>query len=480
MLTREVASRNKLDHGTPPSSLTDEAFSVCALASYDEVKAASALCDRSGTAGLLLSATAAQCEGDDLRAESTLRHAAENASGTDRPYVVDVLAPMLISRGLFSRAGALLDATVFPLRLEIGRLALRAVVDAAMGNVRLAERRGSAARAAIVRVDDDALRIRVHQRLALAAYYRGRAAEALDEVALGLRVARSIAAHRAACALHAVAYATYHSLTGDADAARRRAYAIVREAELGGDASRRASARIAIYELAAERGDDAEVASARAALDGEPFPERYRERFAGAIADVLRLGWKAEFGTCRDMLAGLTETAGRTDGERALCRALLALVSIGLGDTDAARRFSRQVISMSARPKKNIVAFELRYRRLARALAAVAGDIVRGRCDSSPNRIPESVRGYARFIEAVRKTLAVGPSAGPLTDSEAGILRMLASGNNAPQIAAILGRSPHTVRTHIRNASAKLESRGRVDMLARARHLGIVTFSTHV
>jgi DNA-binding CsgD family transcriptional regulator len=242
-----------------------------------------------------------------------------------------------------------------------------------------------------------------------------------------------------------------------------------------------------------------EVAAARAALEHEPFPEQYRERFAGGIADVLRLGWNGEFAACRNALTVLKDMSGRTDGERSLCRALLALVSAGLADADAARRFSRQAISTSARPRHHLVAFEMRYRRLARVLAAVAsdlvGDAVRGsrasdarflredgdvtalltlRSGSPPAAIPESVRGYGRFVESVRRTLDCRPSVSPLTESEAMILRMLDSGRNAPQIAAMLGRSPHTVRTHIRNASAKLESRGRVDMLARARDLGII------
>ena len=51
-----------------------------------------------------------------------------------------------------------------------------------------------------------------------------------------------------------------------------------------------------MYELAAERGDDVSRA-ARAALEAEPLPEQYRERFAGGVADVLRLAWRGEFAT---------------------------------------------------------------------------------------------------------------------------------------------------------------------------------------
>jgi ATP/maltotriose-dependent transcriptional regulator MalT len=478
---------------------TNAAFDACALASYAEIKAMVARYDRTSTAGLMLAATIRQCEGDVLHAESTLRRAVENASGDDRPPIIDVLAALLISRGMYARAAGLLDTTPVPPAFEAGRLALRSVIDAAAGNVRLSEERGTAAREAMAPLDDDVCRLRVHQRLAMAAYYRGRGAEALDEVARGLRLARLRAAHRPACTLHSVAYATYYSITGDLDAAWRQAYALAREADLGGDESYRALARVSIYELAAERGDDAEVSAARCALEAEPLPEQYRERFAGGVADALRLGWRGEFATCRNVLVVLKDTTGRTDGERALCRAMIALVSVALGDDDAARRFSRQAISTSARPHKHIVAYEMRYRRLARALAAIAGDfvgdVVRGRraadarflrddkgvttllqlrSTASTPHIPASVRGYARLVDVVRETLMRRPSVGPLTEAEVEILRMLDAGRNAPQIAAVLSRSPHTVRTHIRNASAKLEARGRIDMLARARQLGIV------
>ena len=427
-------------------------------------------CDRGSAAGLLLTAASLQCEGDALRAEATLRRAMEIVSDTERLYVVDAFAALLVSRGVYTRAAGLLGATVIPAPFEAGRLALLSAIDAATGNVTLSVERASGARDALARLDDDMFRVWVHQRLALAAYYRGRATEALDGVALGLHSARLLAARRAACALHAVAYATHCGITGDFDAAWRHACAIAREAGLSGDDSFRALARAAMFELAAERGDDAEISAVR----GAP------ERFAGGVANVLRRGWRGEFATCRTTLLVLAETTGRTDGERALCRALLALVAVASGNDDAARRLSRQAIAASARPAKHAAAYEMRYRRIARALAAVAGglagDIVpRRRADAGAAAlIPASVRGYARFVDAVRETLVHRPSKGPLTAAEVEILRLLDEGRNAPQIAAVLCRSPHTVRTHIRNAGAKLEARGRIDMLARARQLGIV------
>ena len=457
--------------------------------------------DRTSTAGLLLASTAWQCEGDVVRAESALRRAAESASGDERPYVIDLLAPLLISRGLFSRAAAVLGGDAASTgALEVGHLAIRSIVDAAAGALALSQDESTAVHERLTHIDDDALRLRMNQRLAMAAYYRGDAATALDEVAHGLQTARLLGAHRAMCTLHSVAYATHYSLIGDFDAAWRHAVALGREAEAAGDRSCRALSRVAVYELAAERGDDEQLAAARAAIDAEPLPEQYRERFAAGIADALRLAWAGDFTTCRNVLTVLKDTAGRTENERAFCRGLLALAAVAVGDDDAVRRFSRQAISTSARPQKHVVAYEMRYRRLARALAAIAGelvgDIVRGRraadarflredagiaalldllAGAPLSAMPASVRGYGRFVLLVRDRLIQRPSVGPLTEMETEILRLIASGRNAPQIAEILNRSPHTIRTHVRNASAKLDAHGRVDMVGRARQLGILT-----
>ena len=477
---------------------TAAAFYACALVSYDDLKTMLAETDRTSTAGLLIAATVWQCEGDVVRAESALRRAAETASDRDRPYVVDVLAPLLISRGLFTRAAVqLTPATSRP--FELGRSAVQAVIDGANGAVAVSEERATAIRAALPDLDDDVMRLRIHQRLALAAYYRADFAQALDEAAEGIRLANLLGADRFACTLHSVAYATHHTATGDVEATWRHANDLTRKATLGGDASYRAVGLAATYELAAERGEDRIVEKARDDLHATPLPEQYRERFARGVADILRLAWAGDFSTCRNVLAVLKDTTGRTDGERALCRAFLSLVSVVLGDDETARRMCRQAISISARPDQHVAAHELRYRRLARALAAIAGelvgDLVRGRRaadvrflqadrdiarlvtltpDMPLSAVPVTVRGYARLVVAVREHLQGRPSTDPLTAMEIGILRLVSSGRNAPQIATLLDRSPHTIRTHLRNIGSKLEAHGRLEALSRARQLGLL------
>jgi DNA-binding NarL/FixJ family response regulator len=491
--------RAGFEHVIESSSDTAAAFYICALASYDEVKVMLQRYDRTSTAGLLLAAAIWQCEGDVHRAESALRRAADNASAGDRAYVVDVLAPLLISRGLFTRAATLLGTVTSP-KLDLGRRALHAVIDAATGALGRSAECASAVRAELGGVDDDVIRLRIRQRLAIAAYWRRDVTDALDDAAEGIRSARLLNAHRFAVTLHSVAYAVHQTCTGDLEAAWRHAKALAHEANIGGDASYRAWGRVTLYELAAERGDDAELATARAALDADPLPEQYRERFPAAIADALRLGWRGQFATARNVLIVLKDTVGRTDGERALCRALAGLASLALHDDGAARRFSRQAISTSARPQRRLAAHELRYHRLARALAAVTGeivgDVVRGRRaaaarflhgdtevaalaalhrDAHAESVPASVQGYARFLLLARAEFESRPAAGPLTSTEVDVMRLLDAGRNAPEIAALLDRSPHTVRTHLRNVSAKLETHGRAETLARARQLGILS-----
>jgi DNA-binding CsgD family transcriptional regulator len=493
---RAAPASSDLSRTSAEAFSVENAFRLCALAPYETVRQAAGQADPTSVAGLMLAATVRQCEGDVPRAEAALERAARRAGGQDLAYVLDLLVPLLISREMFDEASAALATA--PAVNDLPMLALRVILDA--------HRERGVAPAARIRLvrelldesDDDVIRLRVHQRLALAAYYRGEAGSALEDVAEGIRLARLLDAHRFAALLHSVAYATHYTYTGDAEAAWRHATLLEDEATRGGDVSVQAVAHITLYELAAERGDEQTMAAVRATIDAQPLPEQYRERFAAGIADVLRLAWSGEFAACRNVLVVLKDTR-RTEGERALCRALLALVSIALADDDSARRFARQAVSDSARPEKRLIGHELRYRRLARALAAVAselvGDVVRGRRAAQarflrgdptiaslvavsgnlawPNA-STSVRGYARLACMVRERYALRPTSGPLTPTEIAILKLVDAGRNAPQIAAMLDRSPHTIRTHLRNAHAKLDAHGRLDALTRARRLGLL------
>jgi DNA-binding CsgD family transcriptional regulator len=149
---------------------------------------------------------------------------------------------------------------------------------------------------------------------------------------------------------------------------------------------------------------------------------------------------------------------------------------VALGEDAPARRSAR---SASAVPVActSLGADELRRRRLARALATLAEKLGR----SEPVDEAAVLRGagphaggYVRLVQAVRRRRARRPADGPLTATELDVLRLVAAGRTAPQIAAVLRRSTHTVRTHLRNIGIKLDTHGRAGALARARELGIL------
>jgi DNA-binding NarL/FixJ family response regulator len=68
---------------------------------------------------------------------------------------------------------------------------------------------------------------------------------------------------------------------------------------------------------------------------------------------------------------------------------------------------------------------------------------------------------------AAREALGISPS-------ELAVLCELALGGSNKQIAARLGVSPNTIKTHVARLLAKLEARRRTEAIRRARELGIL------
>ncbi len=482
-------------HASTPAAAA--AFRLLSVGSSDEIASAARRAGARSAAASILASACAWCRGDVRAAESSLRTALAEATPEERVYAAGALAALLCACGRYARAASLL-ASVEPTEpvMWAVRAALRAIVHAATGAGALAVRDADAARAALRALRDDAFGAHVRAMLAHAAYLRADATAALGELEPGLRAARVANAPRPAAALHAAAYATHRGLRGDADAAWRHALQLERDAARGGDGPLLTFGRTALCELAAERGDDARAA---AYCDGVVRCAAYDADFGLAIATALRRTWARDWAAPRAALSSLASAATRSCGERALCRALLALNAVARGDDAHARRLSRRAVSSSSRPPHRVRADEMRRLRLARALAAVAGelagDVVRARraADArflrddavaaalwlrrgaaSADAMPASVRGYARAIVIARERALQRPARGVLTPAEATILREIAAGRTVAAIAERTGRSPHTVRTHLRNAAAKLGAHGRADVLAKARTAGAI------
>jgi two-component system response regulator DesR len=72
--------------------------------------------------------------------------------------------------------------------------------------------------------------------------------------------------------------------------------------------------------------------------------------------------------------------------------------------------------------------------------------------------------------ELIATALETGSS--PLTDREADVLRVAATGVPTDQIATRLSLSPATVRNYLSNAVSKVGARNRIDAIRIARNAG--------
>ncbi|HEY4442220.1 MAG TPA: LuxR C-terminal-related transcriptional regulator [Candidatus Elarobacter sp.] len=471
---------------------------VCAGGSSAELAALRAELHKSSPAAALVDAAIALCAGDAARADRLLRHAWKAAAPPERRFVAELWVPILISMLHFEEAEAILGDERIDAQ-DVRFVALRAVLAATRGDAALSRQLAYDAEERIADDADEVVRARLHQRLALAALHRTEPEESLRHAAAAIGIATAARAHRIASSAHSVAYVTHLSITGDVLAALHHAREMAASAMVAGDRAFRTAGLVAVYEMLVEMADDAGAASALELLRASPLPEQFNERFPSRVADAMVQASGGDFAGARNVFVVLADEENRTPGERALCRALAGLCNLGAGDEDAARALSRRAIGGTARPPAGLPAYELRYRRLGRAIGCATcvllGDTVRAdrRSDTAALRVDADVaglvdagrgvpaarlspkvRGYARLIELVHARRAATLSAGPLTATELEIFRQLDAGRNAPQIAAALGRSTYTVRTHVRNAIEKLNARGRLEALARARKLGLL------
>jgi DNA-binding NarL/FixJ family response regulator len=89
-------------------------------------------------------------------------------------------------------------------------------------------------------------------------------------------------------------------------------------------------------------------------------------------------------------------------------------------------------------------------------------------------------------VASLRALLADSPAidcgadgdAGALTAREHAVLQLIAKGATQIEVARELFISPHTVRTHLRNAIRKLGAHSRVEAVAVALGAGIITLSS--
>ena len=74
----------------------------------------------------------------------------------------------------------------------------------------------------------------------------------------------------------------------------------------------------------------------------------------------------------------------------------------------------------------------------------------------------------SRWGGRFRRTLQPDDEPGELSEREREIVRLVAQGRSGPEIADELGIAHDTVRTHVRNAMAKVGARSRAHLVAKA------------
>ncbi|PWV79248.1 LuxR family maltose regulon positive regulatory protein [Nocardia neocaledoniensis] len=117
---------------------------------------------------------------------------------------------------------------------------------------------------------------------------------------------------------------------------------------------------------------------------------------------------------------------------------------------------------------------------LAHALALASGDqLIRPFLDvpgaaETLDRLSGRFGHHDAFADQVRALRGPAADAPHLTDTEFAVLRQLPSGMTAVTIAAGLGVSVNTVKTHLRGIYQKLGVNARADAIATARALGLI------
>ena len=448
----------------------------------------------------ILRAVVAQYSGDVARAIALLRRALVECAPEEACYVVDLLGPIYVTLEDGAALAELLEGRRPNNELVVTYDALRSICAALDGQVEESKNLQLATEALADASDDPLVRARAYQRISLAAYRIGDHHVAARLATQSARLFAGLGSPRSAAGAYSVAYNVHHAVTMDTEQALECA---VRIAELGkrsGDESVTCSGLAAQYEIFAELGREADLLRLRNTLRRRFLPDQYRERFASGLADVLPLGWRGDFAALRASVILLQDAGAKTRGERAVCLAVRAIAEAGLDEAESARRFSRAALFLSdQRSARSLAPYDLRYLRIARGVAGAAcilvGDAIRGRrafqtqattawqdlaaCEAAADggesrSAGDRIRGYVLVIQAARKSLTRLREISTLTPGELAVLRLLADGLTAPQIAVETKRSVHTVRAHTRAIILKMGVHGRYAAVKQARQLGVI------
>jgi len=167
------------------------------------------------------------------------------------------------------------------------------------------------------------------------------------------------------------------------------------------------------------------------------------DRAAEVRPDVVLLDFRLPDGTGADAASGIREV--RPDAK---------MIFLTREDSDAAR---------FAAVQSGASAFVHKSRAASEVVAAIR-DVARGMMLITPRTI----------ATLLAKRRAIDAQLERLTPREKEVLRLLAEGLSSRSVAAELGISYTTVRTHIRSLGSKLGVHSKLEAIVKARELGLI------
>ncbi|GAC1580175.1 MAG: hypothetical protein NVS3B7_14630 [Candidatus Elarobacter sp.] len=436
--------------------------------------------------------------GDVKSGAALLRRATDHVDSASRPYLIDILVPILVSLDDLDESQQLLQL-IEGVDAPFGAafLALRAVVAARRGFDDDSRDCAAQANALAPAIDDPMVAARTLQRVGLAAFYREDYEEAQERSLQAARAYERIDAYRAAAHAYSVLYAIGVGWLGDPDISRMYAERIATIAARGGDVSMHNLGLVAQLEIAAEAGDHLRFTSIRDRLLSNPMSEQYRERFGMILSEVIANGWVGRFELARRLLTQLQTRSQLSVAEAMLCDALLALFDAARWELPEARRRAHRVLSRTAARPEHEALWEALRRRTARIVAAcvciIVGETTRGKRALSrsfdpdgqfanidivrgidEDMVPPMMRGYARLINVAGALARENQPKIGLTRTETEVLKALPAAPSAAALAQDLGKSKRTIEAQLASIYTKMDVTNRSQAIDRARFLGII------
>lgn len=347
------------------------------------------------------------------------------------------------------------------------------------------------------------VRALVNHRLAYAHWLLGEPVVAEGYATESAQLAHSIGLDSIAARAYSILQVVASSIYPDTLLARRYADACARAALAAGDRSMQIHGLESQLAIAADQGDDELYEASEKQLIELGADRGPRNVMWLQFAKVVRLAGIGKGPLAAKLLASVDEAKLLT-AERIFRDALQALILVGSDREEALKLLARPILSVADKDfeSRRLLAFGQVYHSLGQWLAgrgraarrAPAPDysavtsrdanllgVVTTICSTSrqtitPRQLEQlteplialQLDGHARFLRQVLAPAVVSQ----LTRTELEVLRALRGGGTTADVADRLGKSSHTILSHLKSACSKIGCSGRAAAVAYAHEMG--------